>query len=96
MCLVAPGLFLIGSFTPDKLTLYDTTEMKPVAHMYLQMDVNQDNMCLIPGDKVAVTSIWNKEDINKIVIVSAKNNQLQREHAIHIRPPHLTLTMNGQ
>jgi len=80
MCLVGPGLFILGSYRPTKLTLFDTTEMKPVAHLDLQHDEQPYDVCLIPGDKVAVTCIPS----NTIVIVSLKNNQLQREHDIHI------------
>ena len=80
MCLVGPGLFILGSYFPNKLTLFDTTEMKPVTHLNLQQGERPYEVCLIPGGKVAVTC----ECSNKIVIVSVKNNQLQREHAIHI------------
>ena len=54
--------------------------MNSVAHLDLQQYVRPYNVCLIPGDKVAVTC----PSSNKIVIVSVKNKQLQREHEIHI------------
>jgi len=81
MCLVGPGLFILGSYWfPSKLTLFDTTEMKPVAQRDLQLGAQPIDVCLIPGDKVAVTYEWWR----KIVIVSVKNNQLHREHDIFI------------
>jgi len=79
-CLVGPGLFILGSYYPTRLTLYDTTEMKPVSHLDLQQSEGPYDVCLIPGDKVAVMCTWS----NTIVIVSVKNNQLHREHAIRI------------
>ena len=80
LCLVGPGLFILGTYYPTELTLFDTTEIKPVAHLDLQWNVRPNNVCLIPGEKVAVMCRRG----NKIVIVSVKNNQLQQEHAIHI------------
>ena len=80
MCLVGPGLFILGTYYPTKLTLFDTTEMKPVAHQDLQQGEGPYNVCLIPGDKVAFMCTWS----NTIVIVSVKDKQLHREHDIHI------------
>jgi len=80
ICLVGPGLFLLGSWSSHQLTLFDTTEMKPVAHLNIKQYDYPYNVCLIPGDKVAVMCGWS----NTITIVSVKNNQLQREHDIHI------------
>jgi len=80
MCMVGPGLFILSQKFPPKLTLYDTTEMTHVAHLDLQHNEEPNAVCLIPGDKVAVTGEW----WGKIVIVSVKNNHLQREHIIHI------------
>ena len=88
MCLVGPGLFLLGSTTPPRLTLYDTTEMKPAAHLDLQHDEEPGHVCLIPGEKVAVMCGWS----NTIVIVSVKDNQLQREHAINIDSRFMCIT----
>jgi len=88
MCLVGPGLFILGSYSSPRLILFDTTEMKPVAHQNLHLDEIPYNVCLIPGDKVAMTGGWS----NTIVIVSEKNNQLQREHDIHIDCEPLCIT----
>jgi len=80
MCLVGPGLFIMGSWESHLMALFDTTEMKLVAHLDLQHDEEPWDVCLIPGDKVAVTYRWS----NTIVIVSVKDNHLHREHGIHI------------
>jgi len=72
--------YILSQWFPPKLTLYDTTEMKPVSHLDLKQDEKPYDVCLIPGDKVAVTCRYS----NTIVIVSVKNNHLQREHDIHI------------
>jgi len=88
MCLVGPGLFLLGSYTLPRLTVYDTTEIKPAAILDLQPGEEPGQVCLIPGDKVAVMCGWS----NTIVIVSVKNNQLQREHAINIDSRSMCIT----
>ena len=80
ICLVGPGLFIMGSFYSTKLALFDTSEMTHVSHLDLQQGEGPVDVCLIPGDKVAVTCEWS----NRIVIVSVKNNQLHREHEIRI------------
>ena len=80
ICLVGRGLFVLGSNFPSQLTLFDTTEMKPVTQLDLQLGAQPIDVCLIPGDKVAITCEW----WGTIVIVSVKNKQLHREHAIHI------------
>jgi len=88
MCLVGPGLFLLGSYILPRLTLYDTTAMKPIAILDLQQGEEPGHVCLIPGGKVAVTCEWS----NKIVIVSVNNNQLQREDAIDIDSRSMCIT----